>query len=68
MPRENYYLLLELDPAIQDPTLIAIALEKKQAEWSRDRNHPINKRQFQKNLEKINDIRIQKNLMSKRIL
>ena len=57
MPRENYYLLLELDPAIQDPTLIAIGI-----------NHPINKRQFQKNLEKINDIRIQKNLMSKRIL
>ena len=68
MPRENYYLLLELDPAIRDTNSIATAIEKKQAEWSRDRNHPIKKRQFQKNLEKINDIRIQKNLMSKRIL
>lgn len=57
MARENYYLLLELDPAILDTNSIATAIEKKQAEWSRDRNHPIKKRQFQKNLEKINDIR-----------
>ena len=57
MPRENYYLLLELDPAIQDLTLIAIAIEKKQAEWSRDRNHPTKARQAQTNLNLISHIR-----------
>lgn len=57
MARENYYLLLELDPAKQDTNSIATAIEKKQAEWSRDRNHPTKKNAYQKNLENIEDIR-----------
>ena len=57
MPRENYYLLLELDPAIRDTTLIVAAIEKKQSEWSRDRNHPTKARQAQTNLNLISHIR-----------
>ena len=56
MPRENYYLLLELDPAIRDTTLIVAAIEKKQSEWSRDRNHPTKARQAQTNLNLISHI------------
>ena len=56
MPRENYYLLLELDPAIRDITSIVAAIEKKQSEWSRDRNHPTKARQAQTNLNLISHI------------
>ncbi len=42
MEKENYYLLLELsvEPAEKDPHVIEEAIKKKQAEWSRYRNHP----------------------------
>lgn len=42
MDRENYYLLLELsyDPPETDPKAISAAINKKQSQWSRYRNHP----------------------------
>ncbi len=42
MERENYYLLLGLsiDPPEEDLKVIQAAIKKKQAQWSRLRNHP----------------------------
>ena len=41
--KENYYLLLDLsfDPPEVDPKVIVAAMKKKQAAWSRMRNHPV---------------------------
>src|SRR5947209_6359275 len=57
MTRENFYLLLELDPSERDPRRIEAAILKKQADWSRDRNHPTKGRQAQKFGELLQDIR-----------
>jgi hypothetical protein len=57
MTRENYYLLLDLEPSVKDISRIGEAIAKKQAEWSRDRNHPTKARQAQKNLDLLQDIR-----------
>lgn len=42
MERKNFYLLLELsfDPPENNLEIIKAAIKKKQAEWSRNRNHP----------------------------
>ncbi|MBK8565938.1 MAG: hypothetical protein IPN76_22005 [Saprospiraceae bacterium] len=40
MARENYYILLNLDPAERDPAKIEAAISAKQREWSSMRNHP----------------------------
>ncbi|MBI5846038.1 MAG: DUF1566 domain-containing protein [Deltaproteobacteria bacterium] len=42
LDRENFYDLLELsvDPLEEDPRVIEEAIKKKQAQWSRFRNHP----------------------------
>ncbi len=42
MARKNFYLLLDLsiDPPETNPRKIEEALKKKQAQWSRERNHP----------------------------
>jgi len=42
LDRENFYDLLELsvDPLEEDPKVIEEAIKKKQAQWSRFRNHP----------------------------
>ncbi len=42
MEQQNFYLLLNLsiDPPEEDPKIIEKAIKKKQAEWSRHRNHP----------------------------
>ncbi len=40
MARENYYILLDLDPSERDPVKIEAAISAKQREWSGLRNHP----------------------------
>lgn len=42
METQNFYLILELpvDPPETDSNVIAETIKKKQAEWSRNRNHP----------------------------
>jgi len=40
MPRENYFILLGLDPAENDPARIEHAIKTRQQEWNRDINHP----------------------------
>lgn len=57
MSRENYYVLLELDPEETDAARIEEAIRKKQADWSRERNHPTKGRQAQQNLGLLRDIR-----------
>ncbi len=59
MERENYYLLLGLsvDPPEQDPKVISEALKKKQAEWSRSRNHPTKAIQAKRYIGMIPDMR-----------
>jgi len=59
MERENFYILLELaiDPPETDPKTIEAALSRKQAEWSRLRNHPSKGLQAQKNIILIPEIR-----------
>ncbi len=52
MSRENFYFLLELpvDPPEESPEVIEKAIKKKQAEWSRNRNHPTKGIQAQTNI------------------
>ena len=57
MSQENYFLLLELDPSEKDLSRINKAIEKMQAKWSKDRNHPTKGRIAQKNLEQLDNIR-----------
>lgn len=42
MAQKNFYLILDLsvDPPEEDPEVIEKAIKKKQAQWSRYRNHP----------------------------
>lgn len=40
MSRENYYILLGLDPAEEDPAKIEAAIVAKQREWAMLRTHP----------------------------
>ena len=59
MERENFFLLLELsvDPPEDDPSVIEAAIRKKQAEWSRFRNHPTKSIQAKQFIELIPEIR-----------
>lgn len=59
MNRENYYLLLELklNPPEEDPAIIEDAIKKKQAEWSRVRNHPTKGLSAKHNIGLIPDIK-----------
>ncbi len=59
MDRENYYLLLELsvDPPEQDTKVIAAAVREKQAEWSRNRNHPTKSMQAKRYIGMLPDIK-----------
>ncbi len=59
MDRENFYILLELpiDPPETDLKTIEEAITKKQAEWSRLRNHPTKGLQVQKYINMIPEIR-----------
>ncbi|PIE71828.1 MAG: hypothetical protein CSA22_00770 [Deltaproteobacteria bacterium] len=59
MTRENYFILLELqvDPPETDAQVIEAAITKKQAEWSRLRNHPTKGTQAKQLIGMISDIR-----------
>jgi outer membrane protein assembly factor BamD (BamD/ComL family) len=59
MQRENFYILLELsiDPAEENPDVIETAIKKKQAEWSRNRNHPTKGLQAKQYIGLIPEIR-----------
>ena len=58
MEIQNYYLLLELslDPPEADPEVIDQAIQKKQIEWSRLRNHPTKATLAQQHISLIPDI------------
>lgn len=55
--RDNYYILLELNPSIKDDASINAAITKKQQAWSLERNHPTKGSIAQQNLGKLSDIR-----------
>jgi len=59
MTRENFYFLLELpvDPPEETPEVIEKAIKTKQAEWSRNRNHPTKGIQAQTNIGLMPTIR-----------
>jgi hypothetical protein len=46
MSRENFYILLGLDPSVEDPKVIEATIMAKSAEWSKDRNHPTDGNKF----------------------
>ncbi len=57
--KENFYLLLDLpfDPPEHDPGVIAAAVKRKQAEWSKLRNHPTKQRKAQQYLGLLPEIK-----------
>jgi formylglycine-generating enzyme required for sulfatase activity len=57
MPRENFYILLELSPAENDTSHISTAIKKKQVEWSKRRNHPTKGRMAQQYLGLVPEIK-----------
>ena len=59
MSRVNFYQLLDLkiNPPESDPTVIEAAIKRKQAEWSRLRNHPTKGTQARQNISLLNEIR-----------
>ncbi len=59
MDANNYYFLLGLsiDPPENDPQVIEDAIQKKQAEWSRLRNHPTKGTQAQQYIGMLPEIR-----------
>src|SRR6056297_1173264 len=58
MERENFYILLDLsiNPPETDAAVIKQTIKKKQAEWSKLRNHPTKGLQAQKNISLIPEI------------
>lgn len=57
MSRENFFNILELSPNENNEEIITKAMKKKQAEWSKLRNHPSKGRIAQKNLSLLKDIK-----------
>jgi len=57
MARDNYYILLDLDPSITDISIIEDRIKKKQREWSSQRNHPTLGNQMKNNLDQLKKIR-----------
>jgi hypothetical protein len=56
--RQNYYILLGLDPSIRDNASIEKAIKDKNLQWSTECNHPPPKGvQAKQNIEKLPDIR-----------
>ena len=55
--RDNYYILLELNPSIKDEATINAAITSKQQAWSLERNHPTKGSVAQQNLGKLSDIK-----------
>ncbi len=58
MSRINFYQLLELkiNPPESDPQVLAAAIKRKQAEWSRLRNHPTKGTQARQYISLLTDI------------
>jgi formylglycine-generating enzyme required for sulfatase activity/predicted DNA-binding protein with PD1-like motif len=56
MPKENFYILLELSPAENDTSRINAAIKNKQLEWSKWRNHPTKGRMAQQYLGLVPEI------------
>jgi len=57
MSRENFFNILDISPSVNDNAIIVKAIKKKQAEWSKLRNHPSKGRIAQKNLSLLKDIK-----------
>jgi hypothetical protein len=59
MDRVNFFHLLELNikPPEADPSVIEAAIKRKQAEWSRLRNHPTKGMQARQNISLLPEIR-----------
>jgi hypothetical protein len=59
MERVNFFQLLELstNPPEADPSVIESAIKRKQAEWSRLRNHPTKGMQARQNISLLPEIR-----------
>ncbi|MBF0101183.1 MAG: DUF1566 domain-containing protein [Desulfobacterales bacterium] len=59
MQRENFYILLDLsvNPPEQNSEIIESAIKKKQAEWSKFRNHPTKGMKAKQYIEMISEIR-----------
>ena len=59
MSRVNFYQLLDLkiNPPESDPEVIESAIKRKQAEWSRLRNHPTKGTQARQFISLLNEIR-----------
>src|SRR2546423_1748484 len=57
MEHPNFFILLELPCGESNPATIEAAIKKKQADWSRDRNHPSKGIQAQQYLNMLKDIR-----------
>jgi ribosomal protein L40E len=57
MPRENFYILLELSPTETNASHIEAVIKKKQTEWSKLRNHPTKGRRAQQYLGLIPEIK-----------
>jgi len=56
--KENYYILLGLDPEIKDEDKINEAIRIKNQAWSADRNHPTKGTIAQQYLDKLSDIKV----------
>ena len=55
--RDNYYMLLDIAPNVQDESVIEWAIREKQELWSRERNIPTKGVAAKQNLGRLNDIR-----------
>ncbi len=57
--RPNFYLLLDLDPAVDDWKVIEQRIQEKQREWSRDRSmgNPKARRKAESSLAQLADIK-----------
>jgi len=56
MARENYYILLDLDPKVRDQLSIDDAIKKKKLAWAKLRNHPRQGTKAKQNLDSLPDI------------
>jgi hypothetical protein len=55
--RDNYYILLELDPVVIDEVIINKAISEKQQEWSVNRNHPTKSMDSMQKLQNLPQIK-----------
>ena len=55
--RENYYILIKLEPVLKDDASIIKAIESFRTEWSFKMNHPTLGGVAKQNLAKLDDIK-----------